>query len=75
MEQRIEIIIHGLLTPEWADTFDGMEVICQSDGNTRISGKVPDQAALYGILMRLRDFGFTLISVAPSNLETKDRPD
>jgi hypothetical protein len=74
MEQRFEIIIHGLLTPAWAETFDGMELICQPDGNTRISGKVPDQAALYGVLMKLRDFGLTLISVAPSNLETKDRP-
>lgn len=72
MEQQIEIIIHGYLPPAWAAIFNGMEVIFQPDGNTRIGGKVPDQAALYGVLMQLRDFGLTLISVNPSHLDTKD---
>jgi hypothetical protein len=66
MEQRIEIIIHGHLTPAWAETFEGMRLIPQPDGSTRISGKVADQAALYGLLMRLRDLGLRLISVNTS---------
>jgi hypothetical protein len=40
-----------------------MEVICLPDGNTRIIGSLPDQSALYGLLMRLRDFGLALVSV------------
>ncbi len=63
MNQRYEIIIRGQLTPEWAVVFDGMELICLADGNTLISGFIPDQAALYGLLMQLRDLGMTLISV------------
>lgn len=65
MNQRYEIIIRGQLTPEWAVVFDGMELICLADGNSLISGSIPDQAALYGLMMQLRDLGMTLISVNP----------
>jgi hypothetical protein len=63
MKQRYEIIIHGSLSHEWAVIFNGMEVICLPNGNTLINGVLPDQAALYGLLMQLRDLGMTLISV------------
>jgi hypothetical protein len=65
MNQHFEIIIRGHLTPEWAVVFDGMEVVCLSDGNTLITGNLPDQSALYGMLMQLRDLGMTLVSVTP----------
>jgi hypothetical protein len=65
MNQHFEITIRGHLTPEWAVVFDGMEVICLPDGNTLITGNLPDQSALYGLLMQLRDLGMTLISVTP----------
>jgi hypothetical protein len=64
MNQYFEISIHGHLAPEWTAVFDGMEVVCLPDGNTLITGNLPDQAALYGLLMQLRDLGMTLISVA-----------
>ena len=63
MSQQYEIVIHGLLPPQWNIIFDGLEVRCLADGNTRIAGSMPDQSALYGLLMQLRDFGLTLISV------------
>lgn len=66
MKQHFEITIRGHLTPEWTAVFDGMEVICLADGNTLITGVLPDQAALYGLLMQLRDLGLTLISVKQS---------
>jgi hypothetical protein len=66
MIQRYEIVVHGHLTSEWAVVFDGMEVICLPNGNTLITGNLADQADLYGMLMRLRDLGITLISVNPS---------
>ncbi len=44
-----------------------MEATCLPDGNTRITGSVPDQSALYGLLMRLRDLGITLVSVNPAD--------
>ncbi len=63
MEQRYEIVIQGHLTAQWETVFDGMEMTCLPDGNTRISGSLPDQSALYGLLMRLRDLGLSLVSV------------
>jgi hypothetical protein len=65
MKQHFEITIRGHLTPEWTVVFDGMDVICLADGNTVITGDLPDQAALYGLLMQLRDLGMTLISLTP----------
>jgi hypothetical protein len=66
MNQHLEITIRGHLTPEWTVIFDGMNVICLADGNTLITGNLPDQAALYGLLIQLRDLGITLISVTQS---------
>jgi hypothetical protein len=66
MNQRYPITIQGHLTPDWAAVFDGMQVICLPDGNTLITGNMPDQAALYGLLMRLRDLDLTLISIDSS---------
>ena len=63
MNQRYEITIRGHLTPQWAPVFEGMRVTPLEDGNTHITGALPDQPALYGLLMRLRDLGLTLISV------------
>ncbi|RPI32827.1 MAG: hypothetical protein EHM70_07925 [Chloroflexota bacterium] len=63
MNQRYEITICGHLTSQLAAVFDGMQVTCLENGNTRITGDLPDQSALYGLLMRLRDLGMTLISV------------
>ncbi len=65
MSQHYKIVIHGHLTPQWADVFEGMEITCLPDGNTCISGSLPDQSALYGLLIGLRDFGLTLISINP----------
>lgn len=67
MNQRFEITIRGHLSSQWAAVFDGMQVTCLEDGNTQIIGDMTDQSALYGLLMRLRDLGMTLISVNPSS--------
>ncbi len=65
MSQQYEIVIRGHLPGQWITFFEDMEVTCLPDGNTRIAGSLPDQSALYGLLMRLRDLGLTLISVNP----------
>jgi hypothetical protein len=53
------------LSPEWAEWFDGMEIRQEADGETVLAGWVPDQAALHGLLARVRDLNLTLISVTP----------
>lgn len=56
-----EITLRGVLNPLWATLFDGMTV--QSEDNvTKISG-VADQAALHGMLAKVRDYGLVLVSV------------
>jgi len=58
-----QIRIEGHLRAEWADWFGGLSVTLQPDGATLLSGPVVDQAALYGLLKKVRDLGLPLISV------------
>jgi hypothetical protein len=60
---RYEIRLTGHLDARWAAWFDGLTVRRESDGTTVISGQVPDQAALHGVLQRVRDLGLPLVSV------------
>ena len=71
-----EIRLSGQLDAHWAAWFDGMTVRAEGDGTTVISGSIADQAALHGILQRVRDLGLPLISVerihsgAPTSIPT-----
>jgi hypothetical protein len=58
-----EIRIAGHLPARWSAWFEGLVVAPEPDGTTRLSGPVADQAALYGLLKRVRDTGLTLIAV------------
>jgi hypothetical protein len=58
-----EIRIKGHLAPSWSETFDGMQLTQTQAGETLLSGAVMDQAALHGLLARIRDLNLTLISV------------
>jgi hypothetical protein len=57
-----QIKVKGILGKRWCDWFEGM-TIKSKDGVTNITGIVADQAALHGVLVRIRDLGLTLISV------------
>ena len=63
MTQDYEIRIKGHLDESWADWFDGLTILHQENGDTVLSGSLTDQAALHGVLNRLRDLGVQLISV------------
>ncbi len=58
-----EIRIEGHLDDRWADWFGGLTVTLEQEGNTLLTGPVVDQAALYGLLRKVRDLGMPLISV------------
>ncbi|MFF4875408.1 MULTISPECIES: hypothetical protein [Micromonospora] len=61
---RYEIRIKGHLASRWATWFDGMTLTANSDGTTVLDGPVADQAALHGLLHKVRDIGLPLLSVA-----------
>lgn len=58
-----EIHLKGHLDARWAAWFDGMTLTNESDGTTLIRGPVVDQAALHGLLQKVRDVGLPLLSV------------
>jgi len=60
---RYEIRLKGHLQPRWTRWFDDMTVTIQDDGTTVLCGLVVDQAALHGLLHKVRDIGLPLVSV------------
>ncbi|MBV9670592.1 MAG: hypothetical protein JOZ43_06520 [Acidobacteriales bacterium] len=58
-----QIRIKGHLGREWADWFGGLTVTLEANGETLLTGPVVDQAALYGVLRKVRDLGMPLLSV------------
>ena len=60
---RYEIRLRGHLETRWAAWFEGMTLSHERDGSTVLSGPVVDQAALHGLLQKVRDIGLPLVSV------------
>jgi hypothetical protein len=74
---RYEIRLTGHLHSRWAAWFDGLSLTNESDGTTVIHGVVADQAALHGLLQKVRDVGLPLVSVTrvePHQPETTVQP-
>ena len=71
-----EIRLKGHLEARWAAWFDGLSLTQESDGTTVIRGAVIDQAALHGLLSKVRDLGLPLIAVMqvdPTHMKGKER--
>ncbi len=58
-----QIRIEGHLDQQWTDWFEGLTITPEKDGNTLLTGSVADQAALHGLLKKIRDLGIVLVSV------------
>lgn len=65
----VEVKVKGVLQEEWGQWFSGMQVHTLESGETLLSGLVQDQAALYGLIARLRDLGLQLVSVNSEELD------
>jgi hypothetical protein len=57
-----QIRIEGHLGPQWTDWFEGLAITPTDDGDTLLTGPVVDQAALHGVLRKVRDLGTPLVS-------------
>ena len=71
---RYEIRLKGHLDSRWAAWFDGLSLTNESDGTTLIHGPVADQAALHGLLQKVRDVGLPLVSVTQVDPDQPDAP-
>ena len=70
------IRVRGHLGGQWADWFGGLTITLEDDGDTSLTGTVVDQAALHGLLRKIRDLGMPLISVirvSPGSADALDR--
>jgi hypothetical protein len=61
--QRVEVRIKGQIDEHWSDWFEGLNIVHTDQGETVLSGLVVDQAALHGLLAKLRDLGLSIVSV------------
>jgi hypothetical protein len=61
--QSYRLRIRGHLDPDWSTWFDNLTITQEDDGTTTLTGPLVDQAALYGLLGRLRDLGATLLGL------------
>ena len=64
--------VQGHLGSSWSDWFEGLTIICDPAGETLLSGPVEDQAALYGILAKLRNLNLALIAVYRAGAQLSD---
>lgn len=67
-----QIRIAGLLDSSWTEWFDGLAITYVADDVTLLTGPLPDQAALHGVLNKIRDLGLALLSVTVETAVNKD---
>lgn len=73
MHCRIRIKEH--LSPSWQEWLDELEVVHEVEGTTLLIGQLPDQAALYGVLLTIRRLGLSLLSLETSEASAREEPE
>ena len=70
-----QIRLKGHLGSQWTDWFEGLTITQEEDSNTLLTGPVVDQAALHGLLKKVRDLGMPLVSVNRVEPDNSEAPD
>jgi hypothetical protein len=70
-----EIRVRGHLDARWSSQFEGLTIMLDENGDTLLTGPIVDQAALHGLLKKVRDLGLPLVSVSPLKHGQADAPD
>lgn len=70
---RAEIRVKGRIDEHWASWFEDLMITYTAEGETILSGDLVDQAALYGLLAKLRDLGLPLLSVTSVGGEEREK--
>ena len=71
---RCHIRIQGHLDPSWQAWFEGLEIVQEHEGTTLFTGSLQDQAALHGILIKIRGLGLDLLSLETSETLPPEQP-
>jgi hypothetical protein len=69
--QQIEIHIKGQINPQWSEWFGGLSLSPSGPDETMLSGQVQDEAALYGIISRLRDLGLKITLLSSEEIQSE----
>ena len=72
-QEAYRIRVEGILDPKWRDWFDGFEITPLNNNQTILTGEVPDQAALHGLLAKIRDLYLPLISLKKLDLDNAEQ--
>lgn len=67
-----QIRVKGHLSPDWSNWFEGMTITNEPLGNAVLSGTLVDDAALYGVLMKMRDTGLTVLALKRDSVQEVD---
>jgi hypothetical protein len=70
-----QIRLKGHLDSQWTDWFEGLTITLEEAGDTLLTGPIVDQAALHGLLKKVRDLGLPLVSVCPVEPGQEDQQD
>jgi hypothetical protein len=68
----VSIRVKGHLDPSWLEWLEGLQITHEADGTSRLSGTLPDQPALYGVLTKFGRLNLTLLSLESSELTNKE---
>ncbi len=72
---RCRIRIKGHLDPSWQEWFEGLQIVHDADATSRLSGSLQDQAALHGVLAKMRGLGLTVLALETSEATSAEEPD